>query len=885
MAWSYRFAPVPHVDYVGSSGPPTSPIYLVGEGPDRESARQRLPFVGPAGDELDRFLRENGWDRDRLFLTNLTRSYDPNAQPDADRVRAEAHYLVDELRLGQPRFVLALGRVATRWFLGDVDMEQVWGIPHYLPHRFAQLPGRLLLGQWVDSRPVVIPCYHPAAGLHSADIQPLVQHSIRRAVRAVGGGLSTVRDLDRPVPEGDYGLADDEYLDQMEAAQPSTLYLDTEGSEIRPWGLSLTWEPGVGRCILADQWELLRRLQKYLHHYRPTIVLHNSLHDLPILAAMGRGSMGLDPYRFGCRVIDTMILAYLTQIEPQGLKPLAYRHAGLVMTNYEETVLPYVDPLRLSYLMSAQAGTLTWPKPEPELVFETDGTAKVYKPQPIHTRLTKILRDWEQDKRDKNGNPVDFDNRWMALRPQDRAAIERVWGAWPDLHLSQVPLSVAVPYSAKDADATCRVYHALWSIIEAMGLTEVCEIDHSVLRMVDAMGRRGMPINPPYFSQLSARLAEQEQKVIYQLSQLAGRRINPNSSDQVAGLLFDDLGIESTKLTRGKKRSTNKKVVEGLRTEHQAVDLVVQARELNKGRTSFADPLSQTQGDRCRCRLRLTRVVSGRMAASEPNLMAIPVRTDLGLEIRNGFQAPPGHLLGTWDLDQIEMRVMADESRDPLLLDLFLTGRDIHSETASRCFGVPIGQVDKMKHRYPAKRVGFGVITGITGAGLLDQFRMAGISGWTVEACDELIEAWFKVYPGVKSYMGQCRAEARRNGVVYDRWGRPRYLPGAQSPLSHIREEAERQSHSHKIQAGAQGIMKRAMAAIDQDLLQLTSEGYGVWPLMQIHDELILEFEEGLEVLLDPMVVDRLTTTTTLPSGVPLGAKGGFGQAWGQLEK
>lgn len=273
------------------------------------------------------------------------------------------------------------------------------------------------------------------------------------------------------------------------------------------------------------------------------------------------------------------------------------------------------------------------------------------------------------------------------------------------------------------------------------------------------------------------------------------------------------------------------------------------------------------------------------MAASDPNLMAIPVRSDLGLEIRNGFRAPDGYLLGTWDLDQIEMRVMADESRDPFLLELFLTGRDIHSETASRCFGVPLHQVDKMKHRYPAKRVGFGVITGITGADLLDQFRMAGITGWDEQQCDELIDAWFKVYPGVKTYMSNCRAEARRNGVVYDRWGRPRYLPGAQSTLSHIREEAERQSHSHKIQAGAQGIMKRAMAAIDQDIHQLQSDGYQVWPLMQIHDELILEFEEGLEVLLEPMVVDRLTRTTTLPSGVPLGAKGAYGRAWGELEK
>lgn len=876
MSWFSRNAPVPAVDYVGPSGPPDSPVYLVGEGIGKEDARNRLPFSGPSGDELDRFLAESGWSRSRLFTTNLTRSYDPNSPLDQVRVARESHHLVDELRRGQPRFIFSLGRLATRWFLGDVDMEQVWGIPHMLPPWGCE--SSLLLRDWMAAGPVVIPCYHPAAGLYSAETQPLVQHSIRRAIQAVAGQVP-VRDLDHLAAPGDYGLADADYIDQLHQAAPSILYLDTEGSEARPWGLSLTWEPGVGRCILADQAGLLGGVREFMGQAHPTIVLHNSLHDLPILAAMG-----LDPYSYHCPVIDTMVMAYLTQVEPQGLKPLAYRHAGLVMTAYEETVLPYVTPLRYLYLDQAAGLTKSWPKPPTELVFE-QGVAKPYNPQSAVTRIRKILADFEADKRDKDGNPIDLDHRWRAVRRLDRDAVEQALGPWPDLHLSQVPNEVAVPYSAKDADATCRVYQALLPILNAAGLDPVTAIDHSIIRMVDAMGRRGMPIDPAYFAALSLDLAQREEAVIYQLSQLVGRRINPNSSDQVATLMFDELGIKSTKLTKGKKRSTNKKVVEGLRTEHQAVDLIVTARELNKARTSFADPLSTQESARCRCRLRITRVVSGRMAASDPNLMAIPVRTDLGLSIRNGFRADPGYLLGTWDLDQIEMRVMADESRDPFLLELFATGRDIHSETASRCFGVPIDQVDKMKHRYPAKRVGFGVITGITGAGLLDQFRMAGITGWDETQCEDLITAWFGVYPGVKAYMSQCRAEARRNGVVYDRWGRPRYLPGAQSTLAHIREEAERQSHSHKIQAGAQGIMKRAMAAIDQDITELQSAGYHVWPLMQIHDELILEFEEGLESLLEPMVVDRLTRTTTLPSGVPLGAKGAYGQAWGELEK
>jgi DNA polymerase-1 len=158
------------------------------------------------------------------------------------------------------------------------------------------------------------------------------------------------------------------------------------------------------------------------------------------------------------------------------------------------------------------------------------------------------------------------------------------------------------------------------------------------------------------------------------------------------------------------------------------------------------------------------------------------------------------------------MREMAHQSEDQFMCEVLNDPkRDIHSETASLMFGVPVGNVDKQRHRYPAKRVGFGVITGITGAGLLDQMKLAGAVDWTEDRCDEIIEEWFRIYPGVRTYMEACRTEARRYGFVRDRWGRRRYLPAIHSPIRHVREEAERQSHSFKISASAQGIMKLGM--------------------------------------------------------------------------
>lgn len=197
-----------------------------------------------------------------------------------------------------------------------------------------------------------------------------------------------------------------------------------------------------------------------------------------------------------------------------------------------------------------------------------------------------------------------------------------------------------------------------------------------------------------------------------------------------------------------------------------------------------------------------------------------------------------------------------------------------------------------MRYRYPAKRVGFGVITGITGMGLLDQMKLANTGvEWTEEQCDDMIEAWFAEFSYVRDYMDQCRAEARRYGMARDMWGRIRPLPGVHSPIPRVREEALRQSHSHKIQAGAQGIIKVAMAHIWENVLPpLWADGYYVEPLLQIHDELIFEMDEDpwLQEYMNAAVIDALSTKVIdyFPDyRVRLGANGGFGPNWSALEK
>jgi len=327
--------------------------------------------------------------------------------------------------------------------------------------------------------------------------------------------------------------------------------------------------------------------------------------------------------------------------------------------------------------------------------------------------------------------------------------------------------------------------------------------------------------------------------------------------------------------------------------------------------------LSQLLGrdGRIRGTIKITRVPTGRPSMVDPNLLAQPVRSELGRELRKGFIAEEGCVLGDWDLSQIEMCVMGDQSMDPVLVDLLCDpNKDAHSETAALIFGLPLhkgtkkeryAEVDEIRHRYPAKRVGFGVITGITGVGLEAQMALAnatknglplgqGGDPWTEDDCDGMIEEWFKVYRGVKQYMLNCRAELRQYGYVTDQWGRVRYLPGVYSEKSWVREEAERQSHSHKISSSAQGIMKLAMREIWGFMLQEWGDegrthkvgdtvypGRHVEPLLSIYDSLVMELDDDpvFKEYWNSVMVGCMTQTVKLK--VPIRVKGSWSYRWG----
>lgn len=853
---------------VPGRGPIKAKVMLVGEAPGEEEAESGRPFVGRAGREQDAYLRAAGLHRSQIYMTNLVKTY-VSGSPDPTPAMIE-HWtgrLIQEVATIQPRFIITVGRFATRFFLGpDADMDFVHGIPH-------AVRADLGLGG------TVLPCYHPAFGFYDDDTRPLIQFDYLRAGAAISGKLALTPPFD--------AYPDPVYIDidmPFDGWDFDVAAMDTEGIPGAEWSLQVCTEPGTGLVFRKSSPYFTRNmasLQRYIDGRDPTIVVHNGMYDIEMSRLMG-----LD--LFDARLFDTMYAAYLLRVEPQGLKPLAYRWAGMRMASYVDTVGQVGLEKQLDYL--GRVLETAWPRPEPRVELGNDGTARLYTPQPVWQRVESILNDYYSGLK-----VVDPFKRWKAVDREVRRPVEAALGPMPIGTLDDIPLDQAIYYAGRDPDATLRAYYRLVPALKAQGLTDLMADGMAVLPVFEEMQASGMRANRIYFETLRDRMEAVMSGLQSRISAKynGGRPFNPNATAQVATLMRRR-GLRGEKRTGKGAMSTSKKSIEHLRYSDPAIADVIDWREHAKIRDSFCNPVIEILDDRPTARIRTTikttRVASRRISASDPNLTAIPVRNELGLAVRDGFVAEEGCSLGSWDLSQIEMRYMAHVSRDPLLVKFFteknpITGKDsdVHAETAARIFGINIQDVKEMEHRYPAKRAGFGIITNIQGPGLLDQLRMFGCTGWDEKSCDNLIREWLKVYRGVADFLGACRNEVRQNGMVRDVWGHIRYLPGVWSEDSRVKAEAERAASSHKIQGGAQGMIQRSMAWVKPYVRGLASAGATCRWILQIHDELILEFQDDLWETMDPLIREGLIEHS-MKLIVPVKCSGNRAKSWGKLK-
>jgi len=434
-------------------------------------------------------------------------------------------------------------------------------------------------------------------------------------------------------------------------------------------------------------------------------------------------------------------------------------------------------------------------------------------------------------------------------------------------------------------------------LLDQPSTTNIRRLDLGVMPMVAAMQANGILIDKDHFHKFSRYLKEEEERLTEDVRRLTNYRINLGSPDQIAALLFDRLKLKPMhikKVASKRRYIVDDEALESIKHQHLCIPKIQEFTEVHKLRTSYTDvlPVIASQDDgRVRTTLRVTRQVPGRISSSEPNLMAQPVRTDLGKRIRDGYIAPPGRKLGTIDLSQIEMRTAADDADCFPMIDTFLRDGDIHAETASRIFHLPVDKLDKMKHRYPAKRIGFGILFGITEEGLRDQIlvasdkswteadRQAYVDSWPLIKCAEAINSWFGVYSEIRPAMNEQYSRARQYGYTWDYAGRIRWIPEVKSVHKRIVEAGLRYAYSHRIQSTAQTVMKLAMAEIWDTIVS----GLPIMPLLQIHDELLVEgYERSIE---ESLVQCQEIVANCVRFATPIKSSYAYGDRWGKLEK
>ena len=357
--------------------------------------------------------------------------------------------------------------------------------------------------------------------------------------------------------------------------------------------------------------------------------------------------------------------------------------------------------------------------------------------------------------------------------------------------------------------------------------------------------------------------------MLYQIYEEVGYEFNINSPKQLGVALFEKLGLPAKKKTKS-GYSTNADVLEDLRKYHPVIDMILKYRTLAKLKSTYCDGLLKVIGDdgRIHTNFNQTETRTGRISSTEPNLQNIPVRTEIGRELRRFFCAKEGCVLVDADYSQIELRVLADISKDENMMQAFKDNEDIHTATASQVFNMPRDFVTPIM-RSRAKAVNFGIVYGI-GA-----FSLSKDIGVTTKEASNYIKAYLSHYSGVDKYMHDVTEKAKEDGYVETVFGRRRYLPELKTGNHITRAFGERVARNMPIQGTAADIIKIAMIKVDN---RLQDEGLKAKLILQVHDELIVEAPEEEKEKVSAILKEEMENAVSL--SVPLIADAAMGKTW-----
>ena len=430
--------------------------------------------------------------------------------------------------------------------------------------------------------------------------------------------------------------------------------------------------------------------------------------------------------------------------------------------------------------------------------------------------------------------------------------------------------------TVEDGDAAACA-EAIWHLrspldaeLKKQGMKKLYyEIELPLCDVLYRMEREGIAIDRDQLEQFGKMLAQRIddcEKLIFSYSE---GPFNINSTKQLGELLFDKLGLPPVKKTKT-GYSTNAEVLEKLKSKHPIIPAIMDYRMLTKLKSTYADGLMKVICEDGRIRTTFQNLVTatGRLSSTEPNLQNIPVRTDLGAEIRKMFIPKEGCVLVDADYSQIELRVLAHIADDDVMRNAFISGMDIHTATAAQVFGVEAEQVTSLQRRH-AKAVNFGIVYGISEFSLAEDI---GVSRYEAKA---YIDSYLNNYRGVRDYMKQVVVDAREKGFTETIYGRKRYIPELKSSNFNVRSGAERIALNTPIQGSAADLIKLAMIHVDKALRENFPEAK---LLLQVHDELIVECPETIAADVAALISREMQQVADL--SVPLLAEAKWGKSW-----
>ncbi len=533
---------------------------------------------------------------------------------------------------------------------------------------------------------------------------------------------------------------------------------------------------------------------------------------------------------------------------------------ALVMNRLKESLTsPHIPKIahnaKYDYIMLARQGLRVAP-----LAFDT------------------MIAEWLIDAGSRN---LGLKNLAFVRLNEEMTRIESLIGSGKSqISMEQVAVEAAAPYAVADAEVCLRLMPLLQADLKRAGLNHLMdEMEMPLISVLAEMEMTGVRLNLTFFEQFGKELTERLKTLEASVFEMVGKSFNLNSTQQLAEVLFSVLGLkppQGSKKNASGHFSTAAAVLDLLRGQHPAVDLVLEHRELSKLKSTYVDALPaavDAATGRVHTSYSQTAAVTGRLSSNNPNLQNIPTRTETGRRVRSGFVADSGNLLLSVDYSQVELRIVAHVAGDEAMLQAFREGQDIHATTAAAIYNIPLEKVTGEMRRH-AKAINFGLIYGMSSFGLTRSTEL------TLAESQKFVETYFQRFPGVQRYLAKIRKQAAEQGYVETLLGRKRYFPALQGLLKQQdRQREEREAINAPIQGTAADIMKLAMLKIPS---ALKAAGLNGKMLLQVHDEVVLECPET-ELESTARVVQQ-TMENAYPLQIPLSTEAKFGKNWGAMQ-